>query len=63
LGKSKKAFVMATKLAKDMSSDQWMSTQTMAYGLYAMAKFSVSNGPKGIDVSLVKTEKHNQLKR
>jgi hypothetical protein len=33
-----------------MSSDQWMSTQTTAYGLYAMAKFSVSNGPKGIDV-------------
>jgi hypothetical protein len=26
--KKQKAFAMATKLAKDMSSDQWMSTQT-----------------------------------
>jgi uncharacterized protein YfaS (alpha-2-macroglobulin family) len=57
LGQKQKAFAMATKLAKDMSSDQWMSTQTTAYCLYAMAKFSVSNGPKGIDVQFSKDGK------
>jgi alpha-2-macroglobulin len=50
LGQKAKAFTMATKLAKDMSSDQWMSTQTTAYCLYAMTKFSMSNGSKGMDV-------------
>ena len=41
---------MATKLAKNLSSDQWMSTQTTAYGLYAMSKFAKSNGSKGVSV-------------
>ncbi|MGZ9676907.1 alpha-2-macroglobulin family protein [Flavobacterium sp. GNP001] len=62
LGQKQKAFAMATKLAKDMSSDQWMSTQTTAYGLYAMAKFSVSNGPKGIDVQFSKDGKAQSIK-
>ncbi|WP_158728758.1 MULTISPECIES: alpha-2-macroglobulin [unclassified Flavobacterium] len=62
LGQKQKAFAMATKLAKDMSSDQWMSTQTTAYGLYAMAKFSVSNGPKGIDVQFSKDGKSQSIK-
>lgn len=51
LGQKEKAFPMALKLAKQMSSDQWMSTQTTAYSLYAMSKFAQSNGSKGIDVS------------
>ncbi len=51
LGQKEKAFGMAVKLAKQMSSDQWMSTQTTAYSLYAMSKFAQSNGSKGIDVS------------
>jgi uncharacterized protein YfaS (alpha-2-macroglobulin family) len=51
LGQKEKAFTMAIKLAKEMSSDQWMSTQTTAYCLYAMTKFAQSNGPKGIDIS------------
>jgi uncharacterized protein YfaS (alpha-2-macroglobulin family) len=51
LGQKQKAFAMATKLAKNLSSQQWMSTQTTAYGLYAMAKFAKSNGPKGVSVS------------
>ncbi|WP_281238081.1 alpha-2-macroglobulin family protein [Flavobacterium praedii] len=62
LGQKQKAFAMATKLAKDMSSDQWMSTQTTAYCLYAMAKFSVSNGPKGIDVQFSKDGKAQSIK-
>lgn len=51
LGQKEKAFAMATKLAKQMSSNQWMSTQTTAYCLYAMSKFAQLNGPKGIDIS------------
>jgi uncharacterized protein YfaS (alpha-2-macroglobulin family) len=50
LGQKQKAFAMATKLAKNLSGKQWMSTQTTAYGLYAMAKFAKSNGSKGVSV-------------
>ncbi|MEO5777656.1 MAG: MG2 domain-containing protein [Flavobacterium sp.] len=50
LGQKQKAFAMATKLAKNLSSDRWMSTQTTAYGLYAMSKFAKSNGSKGVSV-------------
>lgn len=50
LGQKQKAFAMANKLAKQMSANQWMSTQTTAYCLYAMSKFALSNGSKGIDV-------------
>lgn len=62
LGQKQKAFAMAVKLAKNMSSDQWMSTQTTAYCLYAMAKFSVSNGPKGIYVQFSKDGKGQSIK-
>lgn len=51
LGQKQKAFAMATKLAKQMSSGEWMSTQTSAYSLYAMSKFAQSNGSKGIDIT------------
>jgi len=61
LGQKQKAFVMAVKLAKEMSSDQWMSTQTTAYCLYAMAKFSANNGPKGIDVQFTKDGKAQSI--
>ena len=50
LGQKQQAFAMATKLAKNLSSDQWMSTQTTAYGLYAMSKFAKYNGSKGVSV-------------
>lgn len=48
LGQKQKAFSMATKLARNLSGNQWMSTQTAAYGLYAMAKFAQNNGGKGV---------------
>jgi uncharacterized protein YfaS (alpha-2-macroglobulin family) len=51
LGQKGPAFTVANKLAKEMSSNQWMSTQTTAYCLYAMSKFAQGNGSKGIDVS------------
>ena len=57
LGQKQKAFLMASKLAKQMSNNQWMSTQTTAYCLYAMSKFAVSNGPKGINVQFSKNGK------
>ncbi|AIN74824.1 hypothetical protein O8E88_000656 [Flavobacterium psychrophilum] len=50
LGQKQKAFIMANKLAKQMSADQWMSTQTTAYCLYSMSKFAQFNGGKGIHV-------------
>ncbi|WP_281636435.1 alpha-2-macroglobulin family protein [Flavobacterium marginilacus] len=62
LGQKQNAFAMAIKLAKAMSSDQWMSTQTTAYCLYAMAKFSVSNGAKGIDIQFGKDGKMQAIK-
>jgi hypothetical protein len=62
LGQKQKAFAMAIKLAKNMSSDQWMSTQTTAYCLYAMAKFSANNGTKGIDVRFTKDGKTQSVK-
>jgi uncharacterized protein YfaS (alpha-2-macroglobulin family) len=57
LGQKQKAFAMATKLAKEMSNNQWMSTQTTAYCLYSMSKFAISNGPKGINLQFSKNGK------
>ncbi len=50
LGQKQLAFSMANKLAKQMSADQWMSTQTTAYCLYSMSKFAQFNGGKGVNV-------------
>ncbi|KIX21749.1 membrane protein [Flavobacterium sp. 316] len=44
-----KAFELANRLAKSLSSNQYMSTQTTAYSLYAMSKFAVKNGGKGVN--------------
>ena len=52
LGEKQKAFRMAETLAKHLSSDQWMSTQTTAYSLYAMSQFAKSNGESGIGVQV-----------
>lgn len=52
LGQKQKAFATAVKLAKSLSSDTWMSTQTTAYSLYAMSKFAKFNGGKGINIQL-----------
>ncbi len=57
LGQKQKAFTMASKLAKEMSNNEWMSTQTTAYCLYSMSKFAVSNGPKGINIQFSKNGK------
>ncbi|MEO8240366.1 MAG: MG2 domain-containing protein [Flavobacterium sp.] len=61
LGQKQKAFAMASKLAKEMSGNQWMSTQTTAYCLYAMSKFATNNGPKGIDINFSKDGKSQSI--
>ena len=50
LGQKQKAFAMATQLAKNLSSNEWMNTQTTAYSLYAMSKFAQNNGSKGVSI-------------
>lgn len=62
LGRKGEAFTMANKLAKQMSSNQWMSTQTTAYCLYAMSKFAQQNGTKGIDISFTSKGKSEAIK-
>ena len=62
LGQKEKAFVMANKLAKQMGSGQWMSTQTTAYSLYAMSRFALANGGKGINVQYTVQGKTNNIK-
>jgi len=61
LGQKQKAFTMAIKLAKSMSGEQWMSTQTTAYSLYAMSKFAKNNGSKGIAVQYTKEGKSETI--
>jgi hypothetical protein len=47
-----KAQEMAKNLAQRLSSDQWMSTQSTAYCLLALAKFADMIGGKGIKASI-----------
>jgi hypothetical protein len=47
-----KAQEMARNLAQRLSSDQWMSTQSTAYCLLALAKFADMIGGKGIKASI-----------
>jgi alpha-2-macroglobulin len=61
LGQKQKAFATAIKLAKQMSSSLYMSTQTTAYCLYAMSKFAQNNGIKGINISFVKDGKTQNI--
>jgi uncharacterized protein YfaS (alpha-2-macroglobulin family) len=45
-----KTLNLAKDIAKRLSSKNWMSTQTTAYSLYAMAKMVEKNGGKGLNV-------------
>lgn len=68
LGDQLNAVKIAKEMAKKLSSTQWMSTQTTAYSLLAMAKFALNNGEstgisanysfntsKGVDVDISKS--------
>ena len=50
LTKNPKMRELAQDLAKDLSSTKWMSTQTTAYSLLAMAKMVAANGGKALNV-------------
>jgi len=62
LGQKEKAWSMAVRLAKDMSSNSWMSTQTTAYSLYAMSKFANGTGSKGVDATYTSKGKTETIK-
>ena len=47
-----KAQEMAKAVAEDLNSKRWLSTQSTAYGLLAMAKFAEMVGGKGIRASV-----------
>ena len=51
LTKNPKMRELAQDVAKDLSSNRWMSTQTTAYGLLAMAKMVEANGGKALKVA------------
>lgn len=51
LTKSNKTRELAQYIAKDLSSNQWMSTQTTAYSLLAMAKMVEANGGKALKLN------------
>ena len=46
-----KARDLAKTVAKDLSRDYWMSTQTTAYSLLAMGKMVIKNGGKDLNLS------------
>ncbi len=50
LDQKAKAQEVAVSLAKELSSKTWMSTQTTAYSLMAMAHYATYVGGKGVDV-------------
>jgi len=51
LTKNSKMRELAEYIAKDLSSNRWMSTQTTAYSLLAMAKMVNANGGKALKLS------------
>ncbi|WP_034042588.1 alpha-2-macroglobulin family protein [Wocania ichthyoenteri] len=51
LTKNPKTRELAEYIAKDLSSNRWMSTQTTAYSLLAMAKMVDANGGKALKVN------------
>ncbi|WP_250433474.1 alpha-2-macroglobulin family protein [Hanstruepera flava] len=42
---------LAVSIAKELSSDNWMSTQTTAYSLLSIAKMIESNGGKSLNIN------------
>lgn len=58
---NQKAFSLATKIANSLSSKNYMSTQTTAYCLYAMSKFAIKNGGKGINASFTNNGKSETI--
>lgn len=51
LTKDSKMRALAEDIARDLSSNRWMSTQTTAYSLLAMAKMVNANGGKALNLN------------
>ncbi len=62
LGDKQKSFKLAEIVAKSLSSNSWMSTQSTAYSLYTMALFAKQNGSKGVMANYTISGKSSQLK-
>jgi uncharacterized protein YfaS (alpha-2-macroglobulin family) len=52
---------LAKELGKELSSNQWMSTQTTAYSLMALAKMVEVNGGKAINLSFTHNGKEHVI--
>lgn len=53
---------VAKAIAKELSGNQWMSTQSTAYSLLAMGKMVIKNGGKAIDIQCIKDGKTQNIK-
>ncbi|TDQ25820.1 alpha-2-macroglobulin family protein [Tenacibaculum caenipelagi] len=54
LGEETKAIKLAKEIAENLSSNNWMSTQTTAYSLLAMSQYALKNGGvEGIKTSYI----------
>ncbi|WP_025665823.1 alpha-2-macroglobulin family protein [Aquimarina megaterium] len=53
LDQKTKAQKVAVDLAKELSSKNWMSTQTTSYALMAMAKYAAYVGGKGVNINYI----------
>lgn len=61
LGQTQKAKEVAENIAKSLSEDRWMSTQTTAYCLLAMAKYAKFVGGKGINAAYLINSKNQKV--
>jgi len=61
LTKSNKRREIAEYMAKDLSSKRWMSTQTTAYSLLALAKMVKANGGKALHLEYSSNGKSQQI--
>lgn len=61
LTKHEKRRELAQYIAKDLSSNRWMSTQTTAYSLLAMAKMVEANGGKALEVEYTINDKKESI--
>jgi len=62
LNDKEKGFEIANDLAKELSSDKYMSTQTTAYALNALSKFIKMVGTKGLNVTYAFGDKSDKFK-
>ena len=58
----KRMHSLAKTLAKNLSSDRWMSTQTTAYSLLALSKMVKTNGGKSLDITYTINGKTETIK-